>query len=721
MADSYAVQPGDTVAASGGEMVPVRAGTQGGGQGFGLSLAPGVDTRGLGKDLQTILKLGEKIFAPQIKKEQEAQFAQGMYRVAQGEAVADIEKEQSSWTDIYGPNFVVEGARVGDAQSRASVLAAEAEGKMADLATQGPKAMQEWYTGRVKELSRGEDDALFIGAAMKEAPTVFKQHAKLHYRHLQDTADTADRTMLVTEFGRYEGMLREAKADPQRYSEADLAEAGWKVVDALTPNPGQNPLSKQKNVVDAITALATSGNFHAIQAMKQGLGGDKSIKVFDGLDPKVRDNLERTIQVEGARWNWRSATDDTLVEVAQLYGNSHLLDVREYAAEIDKINANHAARTGIEAPLISNSEAVQHVLANQREGARMAAQQAKVQAEIAQAQEAAGLLQRPGGMAILQARLKRGELKDDAFQSGEQQVWGQADMNARIRLLNTNAGYKLPSADNYFKTSFNAGMVTPNSGTVEAFTLLNGMTQAQREQYLDENTLRLYDAFKYNGVGEANVNTAWTKSVTAARQRAELTPEDRKARSKVAKEAVSRLVDPSWYHFGEDDLAGYGLGVIKSEGEKMAMYYPYSPDGLKDKLVAGLRSNPAYTMLGPNVVNNTYPNPVPLEVVMNPGTRPDGKRDVKYTQDQLAAAFHLKVNEIGKRFKVDPDQVSLLRMPDDGGQPRFLMDWGTEKQFITGADLRKLIDDQEVKKWQTKARAQRPEDPQFSIGLASDR
>lgn len=738
--ESFAVQPGDVVAATGGDMMSVNAGTQGGGQGFGLDLAPGaVKTQG-GSDFGAILKFGEKVLGPEIKKEQERQFMQGMYRVSAGEAVADIEKNESHWTDIYGGNFVVEGAKVGDAQSRATVLAAEAEGKMTDLATQDPAAMQEWYTTRMRELSTGEGDDLFLGMAMKEGPGVFKQHAKLHYRYKQEVADSNDRTQVGAELGRLEATLRTAKDDPARYSPEDIQEAKWRAFESMIPNVGQNPLAKQKNVVAAITALATQGNFMAIKAIKDGLGEDvdgKQMKLFDSLDPALRDNLETTLRTQGARWNWQAASPATMQKVQKFYSNGHIYDAAEAKTIIDQINADHTAETGIEAPLIGNHEAVRESLQNQatlgRQQAKVAEQQAKAAATEAKVTEAKTLLRTPGGMGTLTQTIKRGAMKDDEFQAAEQQTWeevqsadeGTGSVANQVKYISTHPGFKLPSVETFLKTTFAPGMARPNKGTIQAFTLLQGLTQQQRELYMDSAGVAMYDAFLANSTNSKDaVDTIWTKAQESVRQAAELTPEDRKARMKVAEDAFTRLASPPWYAFGEESLKGYGLGLIKAEGRRTVQYYPYSGEGLKDKLIANLRNSPQYTLIGPNVVSNQVPNQASMEIVLNPNKRPDGTRDVKYTQDQLEVAFHLRLNEVAKRFNGSPDAVSLVRMADTNGDVRFMVDIPGEDraQFITGKDLVKTIEEGKVRQWQKYAQKQQAElEDTPPLGLASDR
>jgi hypothetical protein len=727
MADSYAVNPGDTVAAAGGEAVPLRAGTSGGGQGYGLTLGQQPETRGLGSEIGALLKLGEKILAPKIKQEQEAQFAAGMYRVAQGEAVADIAKDEGeAWTSVWGPNYVVEGARVGSASSKANLLASEAEGNMETLALQTPEQMQKWYTNRVKEI--GGDDPLFVGMAMKEGASVFKQHSKLRYRHLQNEANTADRTNIATTLGRYESKLREAQEDPSRYSEADLAEAGWEALDVLLPGLGQNPLTKQQNVVDAVKALATTGNFRAIAALQKGIGQDEKgqpIKPLANLDPKIRDDLERTLRSEGASWNWKSASDATIGKVQAFYSNAHLLDAVEAKHEIEAINKAHAAETGIDTPLMSNQDAIREALQNTAAAGKAQAKvdeaAAKKAAADSQIEHVKRFLTAPNGMFTLQEEKKRGVLKDDNFQAGQQLLWGESSTVQRLALVQNNAGYKLEVADGFFKGTFNAAMPTPNTGTLEAFELLKSMPKPLREQYLDQPTLKLLDAFEFSQHTSKNVNDAWAQAQVGARHSAELSPEERKARSKLAKEAVKDVVDKSWYE-GGDDLQGFGTSVLEARAERAAQFYPYTPEGLKNATLANMRSDPAYTLLGPNVIINSLPNLPSLEDALNPGKRPDGTRDVKYTEPELAAAFHLLVNDTAKRFKVSPEDVTLIRMPDENGQPRIQVSWGQPTpQYIRGSDLTKYIDAGEVKKWQKKARASQVEEPAQPIGLASDR
>lgn len=738
--ESFAVQPGDVVAATGGDMMSVNAGTQGGGQGFGLDLAPGVAKTQGGSDFGAILKFGEKVLGPEVKKEQERQFMQGMYRVSAGEAVADIEKNESHWTDIYGGNFVVEGAKVGDAQSRATILAAEAEGKMADLATQDPAAMQEWYTTRMRELSTGEGDDLFLGMAMKEGPGVFKQHAKLHYRHKQEVADANDRTQVGAELGRLEATLRTYAEDPARYSPEDIQEAKWRAFESMIPNVGQNPLAKQKNVVAAITALATQGNFLAIKAIKDGLGEDvdgKQAKLFDSLDPAIKDNLDTALRTQGARWNWQAASPATMKKVQEFYSNGHIYDAVEAKGIIDKINADHTAETGIEVPLLGSQEAIREALQNQatlgRQQAKEAEARAKADATEAKINEAKTLLRLPGGMGTLFQAIKRGAMKDDEFQAAEQQTWeemqkaddGTGAITNQLKYVTTHPGYKLPSVETFLKTTFAPGLARPTKGTIQAFTLLQGFTQQQRELYLDSAGIAMYDAFQANSVNSKDaVDTIWAKAQESVRQAAELTPEDRKARMKVAEDAFSRLASPPWYAFGEEGLQGYGQGLVKAEGRRMVQYYPYSGEGLKDKLVSNLRHSSQYTLIGPNVVANQVPGQASMEQVLNPNKRADGTRDVKYTQDQLDVAFHLRLNEMAKKFKGSPDAVSLVRMADVNGDIRFSVDIpGQDRaQFITGKDLIKTIEDGKVRQWQKYAQKQKAElEDTPPLGLASDR
>lgn len=298
-----------------------------------------------------LMRLGNKILEPQIKKIQTEKFLEGAQRVAQGEALKDIVDEQPWYTQIFGPSSSAQGARAVGQMKGVDDYITSVANDMPNLQKLSSKEFGKQITGKMGDFMTGDSvaDAAIQMKMVEATGPLFKAHTKAHYKWSQDN-------MQKTTVSYYRAGTDKLKAMSAQLLNGTMTQKDYDAVTAdfignLMPMDGQSPESYWGGIKDATLDALASGNHHAANAVFDS-------GVFKNAPSETRKELmdarfkyEKQTQ-ESAGFNEYGPRIGVLkgkAAAGQLTGN-------EILAEVDAINADYAARYGVSRPLFQRKE-----------------------------------------------------------------------------------------------------------------------------------------------------------------------------------------------------------------------------------------------------------------------------------------------------------------------------------------------------------------------------
>jgi hypothetical protein len=289
-------------------------------------------------DSSVFFKLAGKMLEPLVKREQEAQFYEGMSRAAAGEAAKDIAEGRTVVSAMFGPNNVELGARAYEAEADAANLMGKVYEALPTL-SQMPTQQASQEIRKLVELHRPKDDPLratmYEAAAVKEVPGILRAQAKKYAEFMQDRANTAHATRTLGLLDNYEAKIKAATSDDER------ALAVNSLLEAVDVMPGQDPARAMDNVGTSLIALVRQGKFESAKFFReQGL--------LKALDPKMAAMVENTIDIEATQRAPLAMNDAELLKLLQIRGDYRMPSDAKIAA-LDSFNEEVRARTGIPA------------------------------------------------------------------------------------------------------------------------------------------------------------------------------------------------------------------------------------------------------------------------------------------------------------------------------------------------------------------------------------
>jgi hypothetical protein len=266
---SFALQvPGSVEGRAGEQAVAVQGGLRGGGMRAQVSAPAQVRVVDQGdQTLQQLLKIGQNLVAPALKRIEEEQFVKGMTQAASGQALTEIINEQPWYTRIFGDGPVVDGARAYKTDAAASAWASAQEQAMPMLKQRSPDEVPAFLMQSMEAHMTGDPDtdSLIRAQLLKQVPGLVKRHTKEHYKYQQEQASIAYSQAAGGKMARVQEVMA---AGPDAYSEDDRTAAGLELLSLLTPPEGRDLNSWKKDTLAAVSLAAKNGQFHAINVLK---------------------------------------------------------------------------------------------------------------------------------------------------------------------------------------------------------------------------------------------------------------------------------------------------------------------------------------------------------------------------------------------------------------------------------------------------------------------
>lgn len=429
----------------------VQTGIRGGPAGIGGTQVSGVQGQAYSSPvLDTLLGLAGKAAQARIKEKKTEAYVAGMQRAANGEAIAEIAKDQPWYATMFGDTDVVEGARWYASHTVAQETASAFDEDMQNLRRLGPDGARTEMTARIQERLTGDaqTDAAILQSMTQVMPGIFKRHAKEHAGFLNEEAATAMSASVQAAGRRLQVVAKNRAPSPDMpgYSQKELETTLAQFYASQAKPPGMTDKTYNDIKVNSLEHMARQGNFHAISALEAGGWVDAALPMEE------RDKFRAVVarEQEKAKTKWGAANTEQIARIETWAAEPSVgQDSYFIKAEIDKLKRKMDEETGIDSGYFSPE--------------REAALLARSAVGIYQAKE------REHNRAIA-AGEKAAKDGDDAAKAGAiDTAVRQAIVDRSIPQLLANPSVSPSHVDNtVFKVLFQEGMDAPQRAKVMA-------------------------------------------------------------------------------------------------------------------------------------------------------------------------------------------------------------------------------------------------------------
>lgn len=466
MADSFSVQTDAPLLQSAPAAQLGRMGSTGGGQVRGVQLLQPINRPD--PTAEVVMKLGQAVLEPMIKKRQAEQFLEGAQRVAQGEALKDIVDEQPWYTKIFGESVSVQGARTVAQIAQVDKYTADLYGDMARLQTLGREEVGKEVNGKMLQFLTGDAaaDAVIQQKMVESAGPFYNAHAKANYKWTQDTMQKQVTGMMVSAAESFQAASRQRVEGTM--SDDDWNRQKMNAASVMAPIQGQSPESYWAAIQGSAVDAMANGNHHfAALVFDSGVLDSAPVETRKALLDAREKYEARTVEREG--FLHYGAT------IGELQGKAKagILSPAQLAQSVNQINEDFRMRTGIEGDILSRktfssmlagnfSAMYRRAETNAKENAKEAAKQQVDMAKLTEIHQAALV---GAGNLITAAGHKKTDVDTIIWGMAEQaQASGQDFSPLLIRNYNEGDGYVNPMIANKMQASLRAAKGEGYSG-----------------------------------------------------------------------------------------------------------------------------------------------------------------------------------------------------------------------------------------------------------------
>jgi hypothetical protein len=218
---------------------------------------------------KTIQRLGGDLIKDRLETERTVQYAAGMQKAAQGQALEEIVDEQPWYSKLFGSTSLVDGARAYSASNAAMAVATELEANMPELRKLSASEMARVAAEKIGSVKTGDDvaDAMVIHQLGRELPSVLKAQAKAHLRYKQETLESAIGDNVTGAATRLRSVGSASRAGGATVDPADVVQAGQSFLAALTRPAEMSKEVHERLVTDRIARQVYAGNFDVFNAL----------------------------------------------------------------------------------------------------------------------------------------------------------------------------------------------------------------------------------------------------------------------------------------------------------------------------------------------------------------------------------------------------------------------------------------------------------------------
>lgn len=346
-----------------------------------------------------VMKMADKYVGQQVQQKQQQMYLAGMQRVATGEALADIKKDDPPFASIFGPTATIRGAQAMASMTKVDEFATDVYRQMPELAKMDPSQAGKRIAAGMNQHMTGDADVdiAIQSKITQQLPALMKVQAKANYEYVQNESARQFTGMInasaTTIQGAALGLARGTT------NEADFDQAKYTTLSSLAQPQGMDDKTYRKTIKEVAVNQMAQGNHYLDRWMNERVGGKPSfyesvLSADDQTDIiKARQQAE-TATAQQYGFNQYGAY------IAELSGKAAGMSPAAIQQRVLQINDQYMKETGSSSGIITMKDAMsmqkssyqrafrlgdQRNLAEYKEGLRTASDQAKQNATIASA------------------------------------------------------------------------------------------------------------------------------------------------------------------------------------------------------------------------------------------------------------------------------------------------------------------------------------------------
>lgn len=686
----------------------MQTGVSGGPVGVGGTQAQGIQQEGPSPMVSALLNLGGTVLAKKQERKNSEAFLAGMQRAAAGEAVADIAREQPWYAGMFGDGDAAEGARWYASHTVANNVASEFDYMMPELRKLPPDAARAKMQALIESRMTGDtvSDTAIVQQLTQVVTPSFKRQAKEHIAFLNEEGVKALTASMFQGAQRLQDFAKGAAVGT--YSPDDMKQAVQAFVEAQV-NPGLPEHLYAKTKTDGLEYLATTGKFHAFDALdKAGFVDSLPQDTQESLRNKINTAQNRT----KAQFSLTVAKDLARIGVfaAATPPGAKPEDVLPMVDAVDaKLYAEHGIRnyfSGEERAALLKGSAVSVIHAREHEAAR------RYQAELRAAEKAERAGEEGAKQAAKMEFLRQAVVTGNVAHAMTVTGVGQ-DQLSNLVLTELNTTYKDKPAERIaYLTQVAASGVAPTAVAKEYEGRIGRMVEDSSQGIMPD---RFYSMFKeYDDLAKVSTQAAdmvfgsYAPRMERMRQDVKImSPQEAymgflrgdSKRShldtkdfKKAVEVASVTLQPTWMGFSHE-MNRASQHFVMGEIEDKAARLVASGMDVETATKRAIKATPEVETMGGHAWRNK-PGQVSLVQYLTGTTGPNGKGHV--VTDKVSDVFKDAVDEklYGDHGVLESksDYVRVLRLPDREGVPQFRMHAvtadGDQRQVdLSGAEM----------------------------------
>ncbi len=312
---------------------------------------------GLGQAANFVMKLGVRYAQGQLAQKQQQMFVQGMQRVATGEALSDIKKDQPEFASIFGDTASIQGAQAMAKVKAVDDFTTKAYEQMPELAKMSPEKAGQVLTQGMSQHLTGDVgvDTVIQSRMVEQLPVLMKAQVKANYAYTQ--AESARQ---------YSGVLSSAAQTMQTaalqlargtISQQDFDVARANAVSVLQKPAGQSDETYRKTILETAQLQLSNGNHWFDRTLRQrGPNGEPSFyeTVLDADDQKKLNDARFSAEARTAKQYGFNQYGSVIAELA---GRAPGMAPAAIQTAVNKINQQYMAETGSETGIIDMADA----------------------------------------------------------------------------------------------------------------------------------------------------------------------------------------------------------------------------------------------------------------------------------------------------------------------------------------------------------------------------
>lgn len=300
----------------------------------------------------TLSKFAGEAYGKAVRQKQTQAFFSGMQRAMQGEAIANIAKEQPWYSTLFGESDVVEGARAYTASAKAQEATAALEDNMSELRKLGPEDAQQEFMKAINGVQTGDlaTDSSVLMTFTRTMPALMRRQTKEHWGWKQEQAVSAESSAFQAGASLLQNAgkgLADGTVTPDEY--AGVVE-NFKT--SIVPAYGRDEKGYKENMTDNLAQWAAQGKFHALNALTDS-------GFMDVLSADQQSRVSRAQEAGEARTKSRYSFDYS-TDMAQIKALAEKPDVgsttKDLEDRIDVLNNRYQQTTGSKSWLIGPEE-----------------------------------------------------------------------------------------------------------------------------------------------------------------------------------------------------------------------------------------------------------------------------------------------------------------------------------------------------------------------------